>query len=83
MIRCKEVAKLLTSDQLRNEGFWKRAEVRFHLWMCKYCARLERQIKQLRSSALQMAASTDAEKAGGASGDLEARLLRKLFDKAE
>ena len=83
MIRCRTVAELLTSDRLQSENFWRRLEVRLHLRMCRYCARLARQIRQLRPAALRMAALTDAEKTGGDgdSEDLEGRLLRKLSDK--
>ena len=50
MISCKNVAKLLMSDQLQAQSWWKRLEVRVHLAMCKFCFRLARQIEQLRSA---------------------------------
>jgi len=57
MISCKSVAKLLTSDQLQAQSWWKRTEVRVHLAMCKFCSRLSRQIEQLRSAARAMRSS--------------------------
>jgi uncharacterized UBP type Zn finger protein len=83
MIRCREVARLLTSEQLRAQSRMKRLQVRLHLWMCQHCSRLARQIKQLGSAARAMAASTYAEKPGGDEEDLEARLLRKLSEKKQ
>src|ERR1035441_4573267 len=43
MISCKNVAKLLMSDELQAQTWWKRMEVRLHLAMCKFCSRLARQ----------------------------------------
>ncbi len=55
MIRCRQVAELLTSDRLQDASLLVRLEVRFHLWMCRYCARLAEQIKQLRAAASKLA----------------------------
>jgi hypothetical protein len=73
MISCRNVAKLLTSDELAAQSFWKRAEVRFHLLMCKYCSRLARQIKQLGAAVRRHRDSTLSEDTG-----LEERLISKL-----
>ncbi len=78
MMRCRTVAELLSSDQLRKASATKRLQVKLHLWMCKYCSRFQRQLEQLRLAARKMVDSTDAEKAGDGANDLEARLLRKL-----
>jgi hypothetical protein len=69
---------LLTSDQLRETGFWTKLQVRVHLWMCRYCARLARQVEQLRAAASKLAAAIGREKTGIAGDDLESRLLRRL-----
>ncbi len=78
MIRCRDVAELLTSDRLRETGFWTKLQVRMHLWICRHCARLARQVGQLRAAASKLAAAIGREKTGAAGDDLEARLLRKL-----
>jgi hypothetical protein len=51
MIPCKEVAKLLSSDQVASLRWWKRVELRLHLAMCKHCSRFARQLQQLRAAA--------------------------------
>jgi hypothetical protein len=72
MISCKDVAKLLMSDELQAQTWWKRAEVRLHLAMCKFCSRLARQLEQLRLGARQMCGQNEADTG------LEDRLIRRL-----
>jgi hypothetical protein len=72
MISCKNVAKLLMSDQLQAESWWKRMEVRLHLAMCRFCSRLARQMEQLRSAAQRVSQQE------GADPDFEDRLIRRL-----
>ncbi|MGP8245308.1 MAG: hypothetical protein ACLQVN_12410 [Bryobacteraceae bacterium] len=71
MISCKNVAKLLMSDQLQTQSWWKRLEVRLHLAMCGLCSRLARQLEQLRSGVRQMSGKE-------AGPDFEERLIRRL-----
>lgn len=73
MISCRDVAKLLTSDELVSQSRWKRLEVRLHLRMCDYCTRLARQIERLRAAARQLGASDES-----LDPDLEQRIIRKL-----
>ena len=80
MIRCREVAELLTSGRLRESGILTRMQVTVHLWMCRYCARLARQLKQLRAAASELAAAIGGEKTGTPEDRLETRLIRKLSD---
>jgi hypothetical protein len=72
MISCKNVAELLTSDQLQAQPWMKRMEVRLHLAMCDLCSRLARQLEQLRAGAKQLREQYEAD------GGLEERLLRRL-----
>ena len=72
MISCKNVAKLLMSDQLQAQSWWKRLEVRLHLAMCRFCSRLARQIEQLRSAA------RGASQHEGVDPDFEDGLIRRL-----
>lgn len=73
MISCRNVAKLLTTDELAAQSWWKRMEVRLHLLLCEYCSRLARQIEQLSAAARGLSASR-----ADFDSDLEARILRKL-----
>ena len=72
MISCKNVAKLLMSDQLQAQSWWKRMEVRLHLAMCRFCSRLAGQMEQLRSAARRVSQQE------GADPDFEDRLLQRL-----
>lgn len=75
MIRCRAVAELLSSDQLRDVGLLKRLEVKLHLAMCRYCSRFAKQLEQLRSAARRQSEHLDADPG------LEDRLLRKISDR--
>ncbi|MBI4904028.1 MAG: zf-HC2 domain-containing protein [Acidobacteria bacterium] len=72
MISCKQVAELLTSDQLQSQSWWRRMEVRLHLAMCTLCARLARQLNQIRAGARGLREGNEAD------GGLEERLIRRL-----
>jgi hypothetical protein len=72
MISCKNVAKLLMSNQLQAQSWWKRMEVRLHLAMCRFCSRLASQIEQLRSAARGVTQQEAADL------DFEDRLIRRL-----
>ena len=72
MISCKNLAKLLMSDQLETQSTWKRMEVRLHLAMCGFCSRLASQIKQLRFAAQQTRVQNEPDP------EFEKRLTRRL-----
>ena len=72
MISCKNVAKLLMSDELPAQSWWKRMEVRAHLAMCRFCSRLARQLEHLRSGARELRDQNEADEG------LEDRLIRRL-----
>jgi hypothetical protein len=73
MISCKNVAKLILSDQLQAQTWWKHMEVRLHLAMCEFCSRLVRQVEQLRSAAQSMSEQDPADPG------FDDRLIRRLF----
>lgn len=72
MISCKNLAKLLMSDQLETQTTWKRMEVRLHLAMCGLCSRLASQIKELRFGAQQTRVQNEPDP------EFEERLIRRL-----
>ena len=51
MLRCREVAKLVSDSLDRQLPFWQRIGVRVHLLMCKACACYERQLLFLRRAS--------------------------------
>jgi hypothetical protein len=72
MISCRDVAKLLTSDQLESQTWWNRMEVRLHLAMCDFCSRLAKQVRQMRSAARALGEASEGD------ASLEDRLIRRL-----
>lgn len=74
MIRCKEVATLLSTDQVASQSVWRRIAVRVHLMMCRHCRRFARQVTLLKHAAEDLGARFDRE----VGADFERRLLRKL-----
>ena len=61
MIRCKEVATLLSTDQLASQPVWRRVAVGIHLLMCRHCRRFARQIARLKQAAAELGTAFDAE----------------------
>jgi hypothetical protein len=61
MIRCKEVATLLSTGELAAAPVARRLAVRMHLMMCRHCRRFARQIAWLKRSATALGAAFDAE----------------------
>ena len=61
MIRCKEVATLLSTDEIAHQPVLRRAAVRVHLMMCRHCRRFARQLALLRQAAADLSAGFDAE----------------------
>jgi len=48
IFNCKEVSQLVSQSMDRELSFTKRMGVRFHLMMCRYCARFGQQLKRIR-----------------------------------
>ncbi len=76
MIQCKEVAALLSTDQLSSQSAWRRLAVRVHLMMCRHCRRFARQLVLLQQMALELGARFDAEAGPGFTQRVQDRLAR-------
>ncbi len=50
MPSCKEVARLIASEELADAGRSKRALVRIHLLMCRHCRRYAGQLRAIGSA---------------------------------
>jgi hypothetical protein len=74
MIRCKEVATLLSTDQVASQPVSRRIAVRFHLMMCRHCRRFARQLRMLTQVAANLGARFENE----VGADFEQRLHMKL-----
>ena len=76
MLNCKEVSRLVSSDELASAGVVMRARARFHLLICRECRRYAEQLRIIGTAA--------REKMRTLVGDKEtiARLERSILDDA-
>lgn len=51
MLNCKEVSRIVASDELESLGTLKRLRVRFHLLICRKCSRYAEQIRTIGVAA--------------------------------
>lgn len=51
MLNCKEVSRLVSSDELATVGAVKRFRVRFHLLICRECRRYAEQLRIIGAAA--------------------------------
>ena len=51
MLSCKEVTRQIASDEFAEAGWLKRIGLRFHLLMCRYCRRYQKQLSALGAGA--------------------------------
>ena len=65
MLSCKDVTQLISESMDRSLPLGKRIGVRFHLLICKYCARYERQLALIRETVRRLVGAE--ETAGGMS----------------
>lgn len=60
MLSCKDVTRLLSESMDRSLPLGKRVGVRFHLLICRFCARYKRQLLLIRETVRRLAAMEDA-----------------------
>ncbi|MFQ5702337.1 MAG: hypothetical protein ACE5HU_10890 [Acidobacteriota bacterium] len=75
MIDCKTVAKLLGTDELRDQTPWTRLRLWLHLLICRHCNRLARQFRQIGAALRGTSEAFDSEQR---QADLEAKICREL-----
>ena len=51
MLKCREIEKMIGTDELRAAGFIRRQTVRLHLMMCRHCRTYARQIRAIGDAA--------------------------------
>lgn len=59
MRSCKDVTQLLSEAMDRSLPLGKRIGVRFHLLICKFCARYERQLLLIRETVRRLVATEE------------------------
>jgi len=51
VLNCREVSRIVSSDELGHLGFLKRLRIRFHLLICRECKRYADQIRVIGAVA--------------------------------
>ena len=77
VLNCKEVSRIVASDELDGLGALKRIRVRFHLLICRGCRRYAEQIRIIGAAARERVRSLVVDK--GALARLEKSILGGAF----
>ena len=80
MFNCRHIARLVSESMDRKLPPGRRLGVRFHLLMCRHCARYKKQL-QLMRRLIRGQASADAEYFSTAMDEQAKERLRRLIDK--
>ena len=75
MLKCKELARLVASDELEDARLATRLSVRLHLVMCRHCRRYAAQIRALGEAARRALSREDP----GSNADAVERIKRSLL----
>lgn len=75
MIRCRQVARLVSAGELSDSPLRTRVAVRLHLMMCRHCRRFLGQLAWLGDAARELVRGFERDEEVQ---NLEARLLRRL-----
>jgi len=54
VLNCKEVSRLVSSDELASAGFILRLRARFHLLICRECRRYADQMRIIGTAAREV-----------------------------
>jgi len=80
MLSCKDVTQLLSESMDASLPIGKRIGVRFHLLICKFCLRYERQLLLIRETARRLVAPE--ERPGEPYGETLSEEARERIRKA-
>ncbi len=61
MLTCRDLTRMIASEELAEAGWRRRLGVRFHLAMCRYCRRYAAQLRAIGEAARRMLRSGDAD----------------------
>lgn len=78
MPNCKEVARLIASEELADLGWSERALVRIHLLRCQDCRRYAAELRAIGAAALDQWGTRPANKE--ALDKLESSILKQCLD---
>ncbi len=54
MLSCKEVTRIVASDELAGAGWRRRQGIRLHLFFCRHCRRYAAQLRAIGQSARKL-----------------------------
>ena len=77
MLSCREVTRLVASDELATAHWRRRFAVRLHQFLCRHCRRYMKQLQSLGSSTRK---ALDAEIDTAAVERLEREIVARLPD---
>jgi hypothetical protein len=81
MPNCKEVARLIASEELADLGWSQRALVRIHLLRCRDCRRYAAELRAIGAAALDRWDTRPADKQ--ALEKLESSILKRCLDASD
>ena len=58
MLKCRDLTKMVASDEIEEFSFMQRMELKFHLFMCGHCRNYVAQIRSIGQGAKNAAAET-------------------------
>lgn len=76
MLNCRDVSRLVASDELSSAGAILRLRARFHLLICRECRRYANQLRIIGAAARDMMRSLVPD------ADVLTRLERSILDDA-
>ena len=62
MLKCRDISRMVATDEIESFGFMKRMELRFHLFMCGHCRNYVAQIRSIGQGAKNAAAETEPDR---------------------
>jgi len=80
MLKCREVTRLVASDEIGRAGILRRLELRLHLMMCHRCRAYVREIGLMGSIARRLWGEEEEEAERTAS--MEQRVLQAIREAA-
>jgi hypothetical protein len=61
MLSCRDVSKIVSSDEMNELGRMKRMELRLHLMLCRHCKRYADQMRAIGEAMRQIWRSRQVE----------------------
>lgn len=84
MLTCKDASHLISESQERKLGFRERMGLKFHLLMCVYCRRFDKQIAFVRKALRELGRRAEADtESAELSSEARDRIRKALAERNE